>query len=594
MENKINQTQPVRRYVPPQQKFNGTPNNIVKQFNIGRDEIRICSLGGFGDVTQNMFAYEYATNGNWDQSQIIIIDCGVGFPEEDTFGVDLQIPDTKYLEDKKDRILGIFITHGHEDHIGAVRYILPILGQKIPIYAPRLAAAFIEAKLSETDIRANINVYTDNQVFNKGPFTIEPVRVTHSIPDTFHLAVTTPLGVIYHGSDFKFDLFPLDGMHADLPKIAEIGRRNVICLLSDSLGADHEGYSPSERTIAENFEHEIKVAKGRVFVTSISSNIVRWGQAIEYAKRSGRKVVIVGFSVDRAIRIAKELGYINLTDADIVDVERVKNFAENKLIFLVAGFAGQPESALSKMVMGKHRVKIKSGDKVIFSSPDYIPGTTSGIYTMIDNLSKMGAEVVYGEKEELHVSGHGYQKEHALLIRLLNPKFLLPIGGNFRHIKSYQNMAKTMGFDEAGFITPDYDSAVTFTKNATKYDISYHIPMRKVLIDGLGVGDVGTTVLRDRKTLAEDGMFSVVMLVDTIHNVLIKDPVVLSRGFVFVKENTDLINYLRDETKKKFLEAAGNPLNMEYIREQVQAHLERLILEKTGRQPMVLPLVIEA
>ncbi len=584
---------PKTNQYPPQKTFSGAPN-IIKQFNSGRDQVRISALGCFGDVTQNIFVYEYAAGGDWSKSQMIIVDCGVGFPEEDAFGVDLQIPDTKYLEDKKDRILGIFITHGHEDHIGAVRFILPIIGKNIPIYAPRLAAAFIEAKLSETDIRANITVYTDGQSFTKGPFTVEPIRVNHSIPDTFHFAINTPLGTLYHGSDFKFDLFPLDGKHADLQKIAEIGRRgNVICLLSDSLGSDHEGFSPSERTIAENFEHEIKIAKGRVFVTSISSNIVRWGQAIDYAKRSGRKVVVVGFSVDRAIRIAKELGYINLADTDIVDVERVKNFADNKLIFLVAGFAGQPESALSKMVMGKHRVKIKAGDKVIFSSPDYIPGTTSGIYTMIDNLSKMGAEVMYGEKEELHVSGHGYQKEHAILIRLLTPRFLCPIGGNFRHIISYQHMASTMGMPDSSFITPDYDSAVTFTDNATKFNINYHIPMRKVLIDGLGIGDVGTTVLRDRKILAEEGMFSVVLLVDTIHNKLAQDPTVLSRGFVFMKDNNDLIDYLADQAKLKFVESAGNPLNMEYIREQVQGHLEKLILEKTGRQPMVLPLVIE-
>ncbi|MCL4384396.1 ribonuclease J [Patescibacteria group bacterium] len=593
MENKFkNQSNFKPVYQPPQKKFSAVPSQ-VRHFNAGRDQMRICSLGGFGDVTQNMFVYEFAANSEWDKSQIILVDCGVGFPEEDTFGVDLQIPDTKYLEDKKDRILGLFITHGHEDHIGAVRYILPIIGKNVPVYAPKLAAAFIEARLAENDQRANLTVYEDNQVINRGPFTVEPVRVTHSIPDTFHLAVTTPIGTFYHGSDFKFDLFPMDGKHADLPKIAEIGRRNVVCLMSDCLGADHEGFSPSERTIAENFEYEIKTAKGRVFVTSISSNIVRWGQAIDYAKRSGRKVVVVGFSVDRAIHIAKDFGYINLTDADIVDVERVKNFADNKLIFLVAGFAGQPESALAKMVMGKHRIKIKSGDKVIFSSPDYIPGTTSGIYTMIDNLSKLGAEVVYGEKEELHVSGHGYQKEHALLIRLLNPRFLLPIGGNYRHIKSYQAMARTMGYQESSFITPDYDSAVTFSNNGTKADVSFHIPMRKVLIDGLGVGDVGTTVLRDRKALAEDGMFSVVILVDTVHNTMVKDPIVLSRGFVFMKENTDLIEYLKKETKAKATEAMGNPLNMDYIREQVQGHLENLILEKTGRQPMVLPLVIE-
>jgi ribonuclease J len=567
-------------------------NRPVRQFNGPKDAVRISSLGGFGDVTQNMFAYEFIPHGDESKSQIIIVDCGVGFPEEDAFGVDLQIPDTKYLENKKDRILGMFITHGHEDHIGAIRFILPILGKNLPVFAPRLAAAFIQARLQESDITANLTVYEGDLPITRGPFIVEPVRVNHSIPDTFHLALHTPLGIFYHGSDFKFDMFPLDGKHTDFRHIARIGEKNVVCLMSDSLGADHEGFSPSERTIAENFEREIKTANGRVFVTSISSNIIRWSQAIEYGKRAGRKVVVVGFSVDRAISVAKELGYINLKDNDIIPVERAKNFKDNQLIFLVAGFAGQPESALSKMIMGKHRIKIKSGDKVVFSSPDYIPGTTSAIYTMIDNLSKMGAEVVYGEKQELHVSGHGYQKEHALLIDLLKPKYLLPIGGNYRHIRSYQNMAKQLGYTDDQMVSPEMDSSVTFYAGGG-FDTNFHIPIRKVLIDGLGVGDVGTTVLRDRKLLAEEGLFSVVLLVDSNSGQLTKEPVILSRGFVFMKENAELMNFLRDEVKSKFQQVTSKPVNFEFIRDQVQAHLETLIMDKTGRQPMVLPLVIE-
>ncbi|MDD4785001.1 MAG: ribonuclease J [Candidatus Shapirobacteria bacterium] len=567
--------------------------NQVREYISGHDSVRISSLGGFGDVTQNMFVYEFIPNGDASKSQIIIVDCGVGFPEEDAFGVDLQIPDTHYLQDKKDRILGIFITHGHEDHIGAVRFILPILGQNIPVFAPKLAAAFIEARLSEVQVRANLQVYDElTPPITKGPFIIDPIRVTHSIPDTFHFAINTPIGIFYHGSDFKFDLFPLDGKGADYQKIARVGQGKVIALMSDSLGSDHEGFSPSESSIAENFKHEIVSAKGRVFVTSISSNIVRWTQAIEYAKSVGRKVVIVGFSVDRAIKIAKDLGYLTLNDTDIVPVERVKNFNENKLIFLVAGFAGQPDSALSKMVMGKHKIKVKSGDKVIFSSPDYIPGTTSNIYNMIDTLSKMGAEVVYGEKEELHVSGHGYQKEHALLINLLKPKFLLPIGGNYRHIKSYQQMAKKLGYTDDQLVLPDFDSSVTFHNNGT-YDTNYHISIRKVLIDGFGVGDVGTTVLRDRKLLAEDGMFSVVLLMNKESGEMVKPPVILSRGFVFMKENTELMDFLKVEITNKFKQATSSPANMDFIREEVQAYVEEIIYKKTGRQPMVLPLVIE-
>jgi ribonuclease J len=570
--------------------FTNTPNQ-VREFKSNQNSLRISSLGGFGDVTQNMFVYEFIPNGDTNKSQIIIVDCGVGFPEEDTFGVDLQIPDTQYLADKKDRILGIFITHGHEDHIGAVRFILPILGQNIPIFAPKLAAAFIESRLSEVNIRANMNIYEDSIPIQKGVFTIDPVRVTHSIPDTFHFAITTPIGIFYHGSDFKFDVFPLDGKNADLNHIARIGEKNVVALMSDALGSDHEGWSPSESSIAENFKYEITSAKGRVFVTSISSNIIRWSQAIEYAKSAGRKIVIVGFSVDKAINIAKDLGYLKLNDGDIIPPERTKNFPENKLIFLVAGFAGQPDSALSKMVMGKHRIKIKSGDKIIFSSPDYIPGTTSNIYNMIDTLSKMGAEVVYGEKEELHVSGHGYQKEHAVLISLLKPKYLLPIGGNFRHLKKYQEIAGKLGYSPDQVILPDFDASVTFHGNT--FDTNFHIPIRKVLIDGFGIGDVGATVLRDRKTLAEDGMFSVVLLVNKETGKMEKDPVVLSRGFVFMKENTDLINFLKQEITIKFNQVTSVPANFDFIREEVQAHIEEIVYKKTGRQPMVLPLVIE-
>lgn len=575
----------------PQVNFSGV-KSPVRQFNSSQDSVRVISLGGFGDVTQNMFVYEYIPNGDLNKSQLVIVDCGVGFPEEDAFGVDLQIPDTKYLEDKKDRILGIFITHGHEDHIGAIRFILPIIGRDIPIYAPRMAAAFIENRLVEANIRSKMHIYESGDILTAGPFSIETIRVNHSVPDTNHFAINTPIGVFYHGSDFKFDLFPLDGKPTDYGSIARTGEKKVIALMSDCLGADHPGFSPSEGSIAEDFEHSIKTAKGRVFVTAISSNVVRWGQAIEYAKRAGRKIVTVGYSVDKAVKIGQALGYINLSDSDMVPPERVKNFADNKLIFLVAGFAAQANSALSKMVMGKHRIKIKSGDKVIFSAPDYIPGTTSKIFELIDILSKMGAEVVSGDGQEIHVSGHGFQKEHALLINLVRPKYLLPIGGNYRHIKSYFTMAKNMGLKDEQFINPETDSIVTFYADG-HYDTKYRNPVRKVLIDGLGIGDVGTTILRDRKILAEEGMFSVVLMVNKSTGVMTRPPEILSRGFVFFKENADLLEYLTQEIILKFNQVTSKPANFEYIRQQIQAHIEQIIMDKTGRQPMVLPLIIE-
>lgn len=569
-------------------------NQYNKQFTKPgtNDALRITSLGSFGEVTQNMFVYEFAPGGNFANSKIIIVDCGVGFPEEDEFGVDLQIPDTSYLDDKKDRIQAIVITHGHEDHIGAIRFILPILGKNIPVHAPKLASAFIQARLMETSQKINLRTYEEKSILKFDSFTVQPIRVNHSIPDTFHLSIKTSLGVFYHGSDFKFDLFPMDGKHADYEAISRIGNNeDVVCLLSDALGADHPGFSPSERSIADNFENEIKSAKSRVFVTSISSNVLRWKQAIDYGKRNGRKVVVVGFSVDRAIKVAQQLGYINLNRNDTVPLNRIKNFRDNQLIFLVAGFAGQPNSALSKIVMGKHRVKINKGDKVIFSSPDYIPGTSANIYHMIDNLAKMGAQVAYGQEEDLHVSGHGYQKDHALLINLLRPKYILPIGGNYRHIRAFQLMCQDLGRKEDQFIMPESDDTVTFSHG--RYDTNKKIVLRKVLIDGFGVGDVGTTVLRDRRILAEDGMFSVVLLVDTTKGVLIKEPVLLSKGFVFAKENQQLLDVLKKEVVERFKQSVGKPINIEFVRQKIQAHLEESIFKHTGRQPMILPLLIE-
>ncbi|MBU1130201.1 ribonuclease J, partial [Patescibacteria group bacterium] len=293
-----------------------------------------------------------------------------------------------------------------------------------------------------------------------------------------------------------------------------------------------------------------------------------------------------------AVEIAQKLNYINLKKNDLVPINNTKNFPDNKLIFLTAGFAGQSNSALSKMIMGKHRIKIKSTDKVIFSSPDYIPGTSVAIYTMIDNLSKIGVEVAYGSTGDFHVSGHGYQKEHALLINLLNPKYLLPIGGNYRHVRAYQTMIQDLGYSKDQFISPDSDTTVTFHANGL-YDTNHKVHLRKILIDGFGVGDVGTTVLRDRRLLAEDGMLSVVLLVDTKSARMFKEPLVLSKGFVFMKENTHLINQLKQEVKKKFSQVAGNPINLDYVREQIQSHLEQVVYKKTGRQPMILPLVIE-
>ncbi len=566
-----------------------------EQANYPSDALRIASLGGFNDVTQNLFVYEFIPQGREKDSQILIVDCGVGFPESDFLGVDLVIPDTRYLEERKDRILGILITHGHEDHVGALSYVLPKIGKDLPVYAPRLAAALAENRLSEAGQKVRFRIVEEDKPIDIGPFHIEPIHVTHSIRDTFHYLISTPIGNFYHGSDYKFDLKPINEAPPNLRRIAQLSQKGITCLLSDCLGSDHEQYSMSESDLAGKIDNHIKDSKGRVFVTTISSNIDRWSQAIQASKKYGRKIVPLGYSVKKIIQLAQELAYVDLKKSDVIDPRRVANFPDKNLTFLVAGFAAQANSALSKIVMGKHQVKIKSGDKVIFTAPDYIPGTTSGIYKLIDALSKMGAEVIHSgsSKDTIHVSGHGSEKEHALLVNLTDPKFLLPIGGNYRHVKQYEIMAQRMGFKPGQILTPDPERAVTFWANG-KVDFNTRIPHRQVLVDGLGVGDVGHIVLRDRRTLSKNGIVVITMLVGTEKVELLQESYVTTRGFVFEKESKGVLNEIKRTAEKVFQESKSKPINIDFVRQKVQAAVEDQIYRKTKREPMVVPLIIQA
>lgn len=557
------------------------------------DALRIISLGGFNDVNQNLFIYEFIPGGQENQSKLLLVDCGVGFPDANFLGVDLVIPDFRYLEDKRDRIVGLVITHGHEDHIGAFSFLEPLLPKNTPLFAPRLAAALISGKLAESSKGVRFTIVSEQKKIVLHPFELHPIHVTHSIPDTFHYAISTPLGVFYHGSDYKFDLDPLYGDPPNLQKIAYFGSQGIKCLLSDSLGADHPEYSLSERDLAENLETEIKNAKGRLFVTTISSNVNRWNQAITYSKRNNRKIVPVGLSVDKIIKLSQELGFITLAKDDIIPLDRAKNLPDRQLTFLTAGFAAQPGSALSKMVMGKHQIKIKEGDKVIFTSPDYIPGTTSGIYQMIDTLSKMGAEVVYGSKgnDPIHAGGHAGRKEQAILINLTSPAYLLPIGGNYRHVKQYQLMAQRMGYTTEQVLIPDPDQAVTFWSDGS-VEMNTRIPQKQVLIDGLGVGDVGQTVLRDRKSLSENGVVTLVLIASLDNGAILSETQVITRGFVFEPQAKDVLAGIRRITEDAFRSSFAKPCNMEFIRQKVQVAVEEYILEATGREPLVLPMVV--
>lgn len=557
------------------------------------DIIKIISLGGFNQVTQNMFVYHFLPQGKEEGSQILVVDVGVGFPERDLLGVDLIIPDFSYLLKRKDKVVGVVLTHGHEDHIGALPLFLSQFKRDVPLWGAKLTAGFAEEKLAEFGIDKRLNIFSEEDRLSLGVFQVEPIRVTHSIPDTYHLLIRTPIGNFYHGTDFKFDFTPLDQKPARLDKISRAGKERIIALLSDCLGSEHSGYSPSEMELGEMFEEQIKRAKGRVFVTAISSNIYRWQQAISASVKFGRRIALVGMSVEKSVKLARRLGYLNLREKDMIKPERIKNFPDHQVTVLVGGSLGQPGSSLDKIVVGKHRLKIKPTDKVIFSSPDYVPGTTGAIYHQIDTLAKKGVEVVYGEIEgPLHVSGHGYQQEIALLIQLVSPQWLIPIGGNYRHMQQFRFLAQRMGIDSKRVIIPEENQALVFSSHGLIRK-KFLIPRRRVLVDGLGVGDVGQTVLRDRRTLAQNGMIVVIILMDSSSGKMVGKPTVVSRGFVYLKENKELIKWLEERVVKIFFEVQRRTTGMTELKREIQGRLEEIISQETGREPMILPVIIE-
>ncbi len=422
-----------------------------------KKRLKIISLGGFGNVTQNLFVYEY-------QNNILVVDCGVGFIEKRTQKTEIIVPDFNYLLQNKEKIRGIVITHGHEDHMAGLPFLLPRLKRNIPLYASRLTAALIEEKLKEYELINKVNLIDSESHLNLGPFSLNFVYITHSIPDTFHLIIHTPVGVIYHGSDFKFDWTPVMGRQTEVGKIALVGQNGVDLLLSDSLRSEKSGYTLSERLIEESFEREIRDCQGKFFVTTMSSNVSRWQQAINVMLAHKRKIVIVGRSVEKVVNIAQKMGYLNIPKAALVPIKKIKYLKSSQLGFLVSGCQAQTGSALEKIVYGERKdITIQPGDKVVFSA-DYIPGNEIAIHSLIDKLSYLGADVSYSEiSEDIHVSGHGSQADIALLINLVKPQWLLPIGGAPRQMKQFALLAQKMGFSGEKILLPAKNQIIEMT-----------------------------------------------------------------------------------------------------------------------------------
>ena len=582
------------------------PPNIfyAKSTPSGKDSIRILPLGGIGNVTKNMYAYEYCYDGKI--RDILIVDCGVGFPEPEMYGVDLVIPDVRYLEAKRDKIRGLVFTHGHDDHIGGIPYIYPKLARlpspggeatggqgNIPMWGTALTAAFANIKLREAKIKTLVAPVGFDRILHIGPFTVSFVHVTHSVPDAANLIIETPVGIFYHGSDFKFDMTPLDGKKSELEKITAVGKRGVLCLLTDSLGSERPGFTPSEQIIGETLEKELSHATGAVLFTTQSSNISRIQLAIELARKFDRQIAFFGRSIDQNVEASVKLGFMNvpresiIRDRDLGRIPRIKQF------LIVAGSQGQSGSALSRIANDDHRfVHIQEGDTVVFSA-DPIPGNEHNVANLIDQLYRKGARVSYSDiMEDLHVSGHGSQGDLMLMLSAVGPTYILPIGGTYRHMMQYRRLAQDLGYNKEDIFIPEEGEVLEFRAGA-RPRIVETINLENIMIDGLGVGDVKNVVLRDRQTIATEGIVVIVVPVARSTGKVTSEPDIISRGFVYMKESGVLLDQAKRIVNQSLRLKKGRILDWQFVRRHVEENVSKFSRNNSGRSPLIVPVIVE-
>jgi ribonuclease J len=558
------------------------------KFNLpqrGGQTLKIVPLGGVGDVTKNMYAYEYGAD-------IMIIDCGVSFPDDEMRGVDLVIPDINYLRDKKQNIKGIVITHGHDDHYGALPYIWPELN--VPIYSQKLTCGLIRAKLA--DNRVPTNMVKELKIDDKlelGIFKLSFYRVSHSVPDSTGIVIETPVGTIIHQSDFKIDWSPANGQITDVSRVAEVGSKGVLLMTIDCLNAGKPGYTPTEKNIEPEFEKIAEATTGKLIFTLITSNIARIQMALNVAVKMNRKVCFVGRSMENNVQVARDLGYLNIPPGIVIAQEELKRFAPQKTMIIMSGAFGQPGSALSRAANGEHKfVQIQKSDTVIVSA-DPMPSAEMSQGVLIDNLARIGCRVYYSSADSsLHVSGHAAAEEIKLMINLAKPKFLMPIGGGFKQIRSFGLLAADLGYKEDRVISLTEVQPIELSSD--RFKILPPIPYQNVYVDGLGVGDVGSIVLRDREHMSEEGIVVVVVAIDSKNGKLSSDPDLISRGFVFGDEANDLLDAAKEIVSSLFVDHRGGHLDMRYARNEIENHLQRFFYEETKRRPLILTVVVEA
>lgn len=548
--------------------------------------VRFTALGGLNEIGKNLYVYECSND-------MFIVDCGLAFPDEDMPGVDLVVPDFTYLEKNRDRFRGIVITHGHEDHIGALPYLLKKLN--VPIYGTRLTLGLVEGKLKEHGLlsQASLNVVEPRQNVRMGCMSVEFIRVNHSIPDACALAIHTPAGVIVHTGDFKVDYTPIEGGIIDLARFGELGNRGVLALMSESTNAERPGYTKSERSVGESFKNLFNSAEGkRIIIATFSSNIHRIQQIIDQAAIHGRKVAVSGRSMQNVISKAVELNYVKVPEGMLVDIENVNSYPPEQVVICTTGSQGEPLSALSRMSSGDHRqVTITPNDFIIISATP-IPGNEKLVTKVVNELMKQGAEVIYESMYEVHVSGHACQDELKLMISLTKPKFFIPIHGEYKHLKKHSKLAVGMGIPEENIFISDL--GLVLETDGVDMKFTGTVPSGRVMVDGYGVGDVGSVVLRDRKHLAEDGVMIIVATIDRESGNVLAGPDIVSRGFVYVRESEELI----DEAKQLMKQVMDNCHEHNVrewgnIKSAMRDALSDYIYSKTKRSPMILPIIME-
>lgn len=558
-----------------------------------KSRLRVIPLGGAGEVGRNCWALEYGDD-------VIILDMGVMFPENEMLGVDLILPDPTYLQERKATIHGVFITHGHEDHIGALPYLLPLIGHP-PVFGTKLTLGLIQPKLKEHKLLDAVErkLIEPGGKYTAGPFTIEPFHIAHSIPDAVAFGISTPAGLVVYLTDWKFDHTPVDNWPTDVGKMAELGRRNPLLLLTDCVRAESKGVTPSERVIGTAFDNIFAVAQGRIIVATFASNISRVQMVIDTAEAYGRKVVAAGRSMENNVRIAQELGYLRAPDGLLIRPSQMAEYSDDEVVVVCTGSQGEPMAALARMANRDYpHVKIKEGDTVVVSATP-IPGNETSVHKVIDNLYRLGAEVVYGSDSPIHVSGHAAQEELKMALALLRPQYVVPFHGDYRHMAIYRKLALSMGYPQDHVLLPETGGIMEFSQDYG--EITGKAPGGLIYVDGTQIGgDVTNAVLRDRQMLAKDGILMVVVSVDAATGKLVAGPDLVSRGFSHVRQSTDLLESAKQRVRESLNgfadhDGAGGVTGMDitYVQRKIKDAVGEYLYQQTRRRPMILPVVME-